>query len=75
MDIMRIELPLPEGRHTDGTVYWTLSSGEKIYALDDCVYTPGMTTHTDLSPRALEQDAVMMLAAARHARVRMGVRL
>jgi len=75
MEIIRIELPMPEGRTTDGAAYWRLSTGEMIYALDDAVYSPGMPSHTDLAPRNLEQDAAVMLAAARYARIRMGVSL
>jgi hypothetical protein len=67
MDIIRIELPLPEGRTPDGSAYWTLSSGEKIYVFEDAVYSPGMPSHTDLPARKLEQDASVMLAAARFA--------
>lgn len=72
MTIIRVELPLPEGRTPDGGLYWRLSSGELIIALDDAVYSPGLPSHTDRPAQALRQDAAIMLAAASYTSTRTG---
>lgn len=73
--VIRIELPLPEGRTPDGSLYWTLSNGEKIFAVGGVVYTPGMPSHTEHSTNALEADAAAYLAAVAYAREERNVRL
>lgn len=72
--IIRVELPLPEGRTPDGGYYWRLSNGEMIIALQDgAVYSPGLPANTDRPAHELRQDAAIMLAAASYTSARIGV--
>ena len=73
--MVRIELPMPEGRTPDGSLYWTLSNGERIFAVGGVVYTPGLPQHTELSTSNLEADAAAYLAAVAYAREERNVRL
>jgi hypothetical protein len=63
------ELPSPSGYDADGTPWWRLSSGERVYAVPGAVYTP--TTGVEALD-VIEGDALAQLAAVQHARGQLG---
>jgi hypothetical protein len=62
------ELPGPSGHDADGTPWWRLSDGERVYAWSGSVYTPAGEVALDV----LEGDALAHLAAVAHARGELG---
>lgn len=62
------ELPGPSGIDPDGTPWWRLSTGERVYALRDGVYTPAGAEPLDV----VEGDALAHLAAVQYARGEFG---
>lgn len=59
-----IDLPGPSGHDEDGTPWWRLASGERVYVWGRSVYTPA----GEQSLEVAEGDALAVLAAVRAAR-------
>lgn len=64
----RIELPGPSGYDEDGTPFWRLADGERVYAIAGAVYTPAGSPPLDV----VEGDALAHLAAVERARREIG---
>lgn len=63
-----IRLPMPDGHDPDGSPWWRLADGERVFVVDGRVYSDVVDAIGRLgSPFEVEFNALVYLAAARYA--------